>query len=85
MPICKHADVVTILFIRFCDVFWQWFESQFPVKISRIYNHKLPSPHPNRLREPRRKVKEKEEQNQHLDDLEEFLYGFDDEELEGFL
>ena len=35
--------------------------------------------------EPRRKVKEKVDQNQHLDDLEEFLEGFDDEELEGFL
>eukprot|EP00493_Phyllostaurus_siculus_P015677 UN15919 len=28
MPICKHADVVTILFIRLRDVLWQWFESQ---------------------------------------------------------
>ena len=30
-------------------------------------------------------MNDKEDQNGHLDDLEEFLEGFDDEELESFL
>ena len=35
--------------------------------------------------EPRKNVNDKEDQNGHFDDLEEFLEGFDDEELESFL
>ena len=28
MPICKHSDVITILFIRVLDMLRQWFESK---------------------------------------------------------
>ena len=35
--------------------------------------------------EPKRKENSKEEHNEHLDNLEEFLGGFGDEELQSFL